>query len=75
VSDLKGFLHSHEGKRETVSATVMEKVSATVLAGQADYGVCHGWRFLSMALRMTGSLRMAAVSASFLALPAATRRG
>ena len=48
--------------------------SATVLVCQADWGARHGWLSLSMALRMTKSLRMAAVSASFLALPAATRR-
>jgi hypothetical protein len=48
--------------------------SATVLDGQAGCGARHGWRSRSMALRMTRSLRMAAVSASFLALPAATRR-
>ena len=45
-------------------------MSATVLEGQADCGARHGWRSRSMALRMTRSLRMAAVSASFLALPA-----
>ena len=51
-----------------------EKVSATVLESQADCAWRHGWRSLRMALRVTRSLRMAAVSASFLALPVAIRR-
>ena len=41
------------------------------LSGQAR---CHGVCSLKMALRMTSSLRMQAVSASFLHFPADTNR-
>jgi hypothetical protein len=47
---------------------------ATVFEGQAGCGRARrGWRSLSTALRVTRSLRTAAVSASFPALPAASR--
>jgi hypothetical protein len=49
-------------------ADLLSKISQRCqrLEGQAGCGACHGVPSLSMALRMTSSLRMAAVSASFL---------
>ena len=48
--------------------------SATLLGCQAGLARRHGVPRARMALRMTGSLRMQAVIASFLALPTARRR-
>ena len=48
--------------------------SATVLVCQAESVACHGVWLRRMALRMTSSLRMQAVSASLAGLPARRRR-
>ena len=61
------------GMRPEGNGVTKEMGSATVLVCQAGRCPSRG-PCLSMALRMTRSLRMAAVSASFLGLPAPSRR-